>query len=158
LHIPARMRRDGGWHDVTICNVSSRGLMAKCWAAPNRGDIVELRHGSTCIVGQVRWSGGGRFGLRSQDRIDLRGLLTGRPAAAVTEGGDRRARTRTAAPSRSAEEIAEHSRRLARLFDWCVVTVVVMGVGLLVADIAGRTLGAPLAQARAALEGPPPGD
>lgn len=152
LHLSARMRCGEGWHDITICNVSSRGLMAKSWAAPARGEFIEIRHGAVCIVGQVRWSAGGRFGLRSQDRIDLTGLVTGRHApSAGAKGEERRAAPRAPALALSPEERAEASRRFARLFDWCVMAAAVLAVAIFAADFAGGTLRAPLARVQAAL-------
>ena len=92
------MRLGEGWHDIVICNVSSRGLMARTRAAPPRGSFIEIRHGSICIVGQVRWSAGARFGIRAQERIDIMGLLVGRKSAGTTPSAQNAASARV--PSR----------------------------------------------------------
>src|SRR3546814_12398382 len=78
--IKARMRADDGWSDVTIYNVSSRGLMARLGSPPVKGSYVEIWHRNVCVVGQVRWAQGGRFGILSQDKIDISALLNGTPA------------------------------------------------------------------------------
>src|SRR3546814_10848303 len=65
------MRADDGWSDVTIYNVSSRGLMARLGSPPVKGSYVEIWHRNVCVVGQVRWAQGGRFGILSQDKIDI---------------------------------------------------------------------------------------
>lgn len=147
------MRLGEGWHDIVICNVSSRGLMARTQVAPPRGSFIEIRHGSICIVGQVRWSAGARFGIRAQERIDIMGLLVGRKTAAADPVTPER-RVRARPTPASAHNRAESSRRFARLFDWGMVVLVVTVVGVLVAEIAGKTLRAPMDSARVAMESP----
>lgn len=151
LNVPARMRLGEGWHDIVICNVSSRGLMARTRTAPPRGSFIEIRHGSLCIVGQVRWSAGARFGIRAQERIDIMGLLVGRKTAAADPvSAERRIRARPVPVS--ANSRAESSRRFARLFDWGMVVLAVAVVGVIVAEVAGKTLRTPLDRARVAME------
>lgn len=153
MYLQARMRCAGGWQDVTICNVSSRGLMAKSRAVPERGAFVEVRHGSVCIVGQVRWAYGARFGIRSQDKIDILGLMSGRQAPAGTKGQERRAAVRPRAPAPSPELAAEASRRFARAFNWGVIAVAVCVAGVMMTEVAGKALREPLARVSLALGG-----
>ena len=95
---PIRMRCGAHWSDVTVVNLSSRGLGLHGADPPGRGSYVELRRGSDLvIVGQVMWSRGGRFGLRTQDHIWVDGLLGGTANAQATpaeEWRERRARPR----------------------------------------------------------------
>jgi hypothetical protein len=74
VHLSGQYRLDEAWDAVTICNLSSRGLMAKCSAPPPKGVTVELRHNEFTIAGEVAWSLGERFGLRCPPPIDLRAL------------------------------------------------------------------------------------
>lgn len=148
LVLPARLRDDAGWRDVTICNVSSRGLMAKCAAPPPKGAFVEVRHRSTCIVGQVRWAQGMRFGLRTQDRIDVIGLIAGK-AAAAPGGNDRRAVERP--PQRTPEMAAERSRVVARAINWSIAAVTIAAAVGLVASMASTALRKPLERVEHAL-------
>ncbi|MBW8755720.1 MAG: hypothetical protein JF595_16550 [Sphingomonadales bacterium] len=72
--------------DVMIGNVSTRGLMAKCDRPPAKGARVEIRQGELSIAGQVIWSKNRRFGLRSEEAIDVAALFPPRaqlPARAV---------------------------------------------------------------------------
>lgn len=72
------MRCGASWSDVYVVNLSSRGLGLHANNPPGRGTYVELRRGSNLIiVGQVMWSSGARFGLRTQDQIWTDGLLNG---------------------------------------------------------------------------------
>jgi hypothetical protein len=154
--VTCRMRYDSGWADMTICNLSSRGLMAKCADPPPRGTFVEVRRGTVCVVGQVRWAYGGRIGIRAQEQIDILGLLGKAPAAQSPGANERRLGPRghdhgkSREPSDAAEE---RSRRWARRFDWIVVaTVGIISAGVLVAQV-HSILSAPFTQVRAALAG-----
>lgn len=128
--LDARLRGDDGWHDVIIRNLSSRGLMIECARAPGRGAFVELRRGTHCIVGHVRWSRGTRFGIRSQERIDVSALLD-KPD--TRRGTDERAAARIeAAPRPTPAERGETSRRIARYLEWSVIAAIgVVAAGLL---------------------------
>jgi hypothetical protein len=85
--LKAQMRVADGWRAVTICNVSSRGLMAKCSAPPAKGAYIELRHRGVHIVGRVAWSQGLRFGVRAQDNIDIASLLDQSPLNGIRTRG-----------------------------------------------------------------------
>lgn len=151
--VACRMRYDNGWADLTVCNLSSRGLMAKCADPPPRGTFVEVRRGGVCVIGQVRWSYAGHLGIRAQEQIDVDGLLGQAPAKAAGTR-ERREGPRGDGPGRPRETstaLAERSRRWGRLFDWAVVTAVVIGAaGLLVSQV-HSALSAPFGQVRAAL-------
>jgi len=71
VHLTAQLRVNDDWCAAIICNVSSRGLMAKCANPPAKGATVEVRHHGMVILGEVIWSLGERFGLRSPTQIDL---------------------------------------------------------------------------------------
>jgi hypothetical protein len=146
------MRNGAGWHDVTICNVSSRGLMAKTPSPPQRGDFIEVRRNHVCIVGQVRWVYGTEFGLRTQDRIDIRNLCSPTAAKpAETAEAERRTAPRQTEPS-SPEATAERSRMFARLFDHAIIVGCVVVVGVLLSQTIGSILATPLEKATKALQ------
>jgi hypothetical protein len=152
VFLNARLRTDEGWSDITICNLSARGLMAKCAKPPAKGAFVEVRRGGSCIVGQVRWSQGMRFGLRSQDRIDTAALhedpkRTSRRSER-RDGAGRAARRKPARPAALSEA---RSRNLARYLDWAALAVAgIVAAGFLF-QAASSTLSAPLREARSAL-------
>jgi hypothetical protein len=153
--VTCRMRYDNGWADLTICNLSSRGMMAKCADPPPRGTFVEVRRGAVCVVGQVRWSYAGRLGIRAQDQIDVHGLLGETPAAKGPAANERRQGPRGddgGRPRPTAAALAERSRRWGRVFDWVVVTAVAIGAAGLLAEQVHSILSAPLEQIGAALD------
>ena len=151
--VTCRLRHDTGWSDMTICNLSSRGMMAKCDDPPPRGAFVEVRRGPVVIVGQVRWSHSTHLGIHAQERIDIPTLL-GKEAENGPAGADRRAGSRGAAEAKakpSAADLAERSRRWGRLFDWAVLAVAGVAAAVLLVTQMHAILAAPLAQVRSAL-------
>jgi hypothetical protein len=151
----ARIRTEHGWSDVTIANVSSRGLMLQSVRPLQRNCFVEVRHGTACIVGRIVWARGAKCGLRTQDAIDVAGLLSRAPAKRARAGEDRRAAPRRphAARRPAAAEIAETSRRFARVFDWSVMVLAAGAAGAFMAQAAWAALDTPLARVESALSG-----
>ncbi len=154
VHLKARLHWDAGWFDATIRNVSTRGLMMETLDPPPKGTFVEIRRGSCCIIGQVRWVHGARFGIRSQDRINARALMEepqGKP-----QSGDRRAEPRdTAAPRPQVTTASRHeqSRQLSRLIEWSALGIAVLiGAAVLTSQVSA-ILSRPLEQVRLALAG-----
>jgi len=157
--LKARMRDGDGWRDATICNLSSRGLMAKCSASPAKGAYIELCYRGICIVGRVAWSQGSRFGVRTQDKIDIASLLD----QSLPKDINRGEASRTAAPHRStarpkpdlAAQIAA-SRHIARAFDWSVVVLGSLVAASFICGAASTALEAPMQKIAAALAGGSP--
>jgi hypothetical protein len=156
VFLQARLRGDDGWSDVTICNLSSRGLMVKCASPPHKGDFVEIHRGACCIVGHVRWSSGSRFGLRSQDDIDTYAIGQDQPGSA--RGAERRAaahrRAAKPGPRRSIVAQEERSRQVGRVLEWVMIGSAIACVGGLLALQVGSVLTRPLHDARVAMEAP----
>jgi hypothetical protein len=152
--LPARMRDADGWHDVTICNVSSRGLMIKASPPPARGSFIELRKNDVCIVGQVKWSRGTSFGVRAQDRVDIHYLCTSEKSAApASTENDRRSASRSPDRPLDLVQVAERNRFFGRIFDYAVIVTAVITAGIVLSQMAGSALKAPLAKASAAMAG-----
>lgn len=155
VHRPARMRVDGEWCDITICNVSSRGFMGKCASPPPRGTYIEVRHRSLCIVARVMWSRDMRFGVRAQDKIDIANLLSGEPARSFSPGEERRsARRDRSSPSirqPGAQAAAEASRRFARVFEWVTLSLAIAVAAGLVFQMVTTSLSKPMQDARGAM-------
>lgn len=148
----ARMRTEHGWLDVTIGNVSSRGLLLQCVEPQPRNSFVEVRHRNVCIVGRIVWTHGAKCGVRTQDAVDIAGLLSPAPQKRRAPEEDRRRAPRSAPPSRPAvAETAEASRRFARLFDWTIVGLAAGVAGVFVALAAWSVLDVPLSEAVTAL-------
>ncbi|MET0180518.1 MAG: PilZ domain-containing protein [Novosphingobium sp.] len=153
VYVQARMLAGDRWSDVTIQNVSRRGLMAYCSPAPARGDYVELRSGRQVIVGRVAWSTGGTFGLRAQDDIDI-DQLTGKTPGPAYSGVERRSAPRTAArpkPKAPPDEAFERSRRIASLLNYVVFAMLAVGAAILLLTAVHSTLSDPLSRATRAM-------
>lgn len=124
--------------------------MAQCNSPPRRGHYIEVWRGETCIVGYVAWSSGGRFGARSQAKIDIPALMANRPPG--PRGGERRKRARkpaTAPPS--PQEQAERSRQFGRAMEFAVLGTIVAAAAFVLAGIVGEVLSNPFAAVRATL-------
>lgn len=154
VFVTCRLRDDNGWSDMTICNLSPHGLMARCKAPPPRGAFVEIRKGGVTIVGQVRWSQDNRIGIRAQKRIDLLSLLEESTGPKDRAKDDRRMRSREACGAKARPTpaaLAARSRQWSRLFDRIVIASIgVVAAGLLAGQV-HSLLTAPLEQAKAAL-------
>jgi|GEM_PF-2023675 len=77
IWLGARMLSRGGWSDLTIGNVSSRGLMGMCRNPPEPGECIEVRCGTYVIIARIAWRDAGRFGATTFNRIELTDLLSG---------------------------------------------------------------------------------
>jgi hypothetical protein len=152
----ARLRTDRGWSDVTIGNVSSRGLMLQCMTPLPRNSFIEVRHRHLCIVGRIVWTHGVKCGVRTQDAVDIAGLLSQAPQKRRAPGEDRRATARDRqirARSPEPGEIAEQSRGIARVFDWTIMVLAAGAAGAFMAQSAYAALAAPMARVTTVLAG-----
>lgn len=150
--VAARMRDAEGWHDVTICNVSSRGLMIKATPPPAPGSFIELRKNDVCIVGQVKWAKGICFGIRAQDRIDIQDLLAGHASTTPrSPRNERRSADRLIERPVDLAQLAERNRMFGRIFGHAVIVSAVIAAGFLISEIAGSALKAPLTKVAGAL-------
>lgn len=155
ISLNARLRFDDGWRDVTIGNVSSRGLMLRGSALPQRGTFIEVRHHNLCIVGRVVWSQGLRAGVRTQDLVDVPTLI-GSPTARIRKADlERRRVSKTLkgrAPALSSVDRAEASRRFGRIFEWSAIAAGGALLAIGAADAAFSALEAPMGKVREALQ------
>ena len=153
--LKARMRDGDGWRAVTICNISSRGLMAKCPAPPAKGGYIEVRHRSVCIVGRVVWSQGSRFGIRTQDKIDIAGLLdaSAQKGNGTGEAAGTAERRSTARPDPDLSARIAASRHFARAFDWSIIVLACVVGASFIFGAASTALKAPMQKVAAALAG-----
>lgn len=146
--LQAQLNCGEGWGRATICDVSARGLSLRSVDAPPRGHFIELRHGDVSIVGQVRWSSGGRCGVQTRERISLSALLGA--DAPIRAAMRTPIMARAARPTRSLAEIAARSRLLGQVIEWGAVAA----IGMLAAGAISAMMEAafsPLEQAELAL-------
>ncbi len=112
VHLPARMKNDEDWCDVSIRNVSRHGVMIQLPKPPERGSYVEIRRQSLVIVGRVVWSRHGACGLRTREALSiaaLNDLAAKEPGDHSGEPGTERRRR-----PRAAQDVAEASAAAAR--------------------------------------------
>ncbi len=154
--VRARLRTDAGWSDVTIANVSSRGMMLRSTVPLEPRTFIEVRKQNVVVVGRIVWSHGLQCGISTQDRVDVAGLLSARPCVAAPVANDRRSTPRERdLPKRrpGLHEQLERSRRWARAIDFASVAALAAMAGAgLVATVSGA-FAQPLEAASSALGG-----
>jgi hypothetical protein len=154
VFLAAQLYTDAGCFEATICNIARQGLMVKCADPPSRGAFVELRCGAVNVVGQVMWSNGARFGLRSQDRIDMAALHAARSGKSKAPGGGKAKQQRVGAIGSSPAILAteEQSRHTARLLDWMFIALAGAAAAVFSASLIYSTFRAPMVEVHSALE------
>lgn len=144
--VPARMRAGEAWSDVCIRNISSFGMLLESAEPPARGTYVEIRRGPHVVVARAIWRQGERFGVRTQDKIDINGLVaanTTQPKrAADGEEVERRSPERL-----TVEQVAQRanrSRQISAAIQFGVIGIVALGAALLAASTVRDILAKPL--------------
>jgi hypothetical protein len=148
---PARLNSDGGWQNVCIRNISSRGLMVELQNPPPRGHYLEVRRGGHVIVGRVVWATGYRAGIVTQERLDVAAVLAEqklppRPRTLAEKPIERRRVPRYG-------ERHERSRIVGRLIEYASFLALGAVGAALAMDMARAALERPLHQAQSALSG-----
>lgn len=112
--IKARMRVGAAWSDACILDISTHGLKVQSAAPPPRGAYLELKRGARTIIGRVMWSEQQRFGLSSQDPLDVEAIIC-QPDGAAGPSAD----CPVAAPTSDRRAVARaHDRTLQRSRQW----------------------------------------
>ncbi|GGD47691.1 hypothetical protein GRI62_08565 [Erythrobacter arachoides] len=84
--LQGRMRDAGGTYPVRVGDISAKGMLVVSERPPARGTIVDILVNGHHVAGQVRWVSGRRFGVRTNDRIDVAALVAGRRASKHVAG------------------------------------------------------------------------
>jgi len=139
-----RMRHAGGWHDVRVRNISSRGLGAISGNPPRLGECIEVRTGSLLVVARVMWRVGPSFGLRSQDKIDVLTFIEQKSPTVERDdswpGGERRQVPRP----ESARSTGVLSRDVGRKVQYATLGIAALGAAFLAFTTVQQTLSAPI--------------
>jgi hypothetical protein len=155
--IKARMRLHGVWRDVCIRNISSRGMLIQAASAPPRGTYVEVYRGRHVIVARVAWSKDHRFGVHTQDRLNLDALLQEPDASGINYKDKLKAEPafeRRATPRPRQADLrwrAERSRFFSKALEFACVGATGAAAALLVFDTASGVLARPVAAVTAEL-------
>lgn len=129
------MRCGAAWADTSIVNVSNRGMGLQTLRAPAPGSYIEIRKGPVCIVAQVVWTHGQRFGVRTQDDVDLGALSAKRPSGARSrpeDSGEAAACLQWKRIPKRHFEIAERNRLLGRAAEFVWIGLGAAAASLLV--------------------------
>jgi hypothetical protein len=155
--IEARMRVGGAWMTICIRNISSRGLMAQSASSPAAGTYVEIRRGLHVIVGRIAWSRGRKFGLHTQDRMNVEAVIRDPLSSAAGTGTVRLPNGTTIADRRGAvrapsiAEQHERSRRWAQSGQsWFFIAVAILCAAM-VAQAVYRAVSTPFQTAARSL-------
>lgn len=151
--IGARMRVGVRWDDVRILNVSQRGLLVQSGEPPSRGTYLEVRRGAQAIVARVVWTDGNRFGVQTQDPLNIEALVSETKAPAEASEASRPPVERRAVPRppRSTER-HERNRWIARAVEFGCIAGFGAGVAALIGNGLIQAFAAPLTATTVALE------
>lgn len=105
------------------------------------------------IIGRVVWSGGSRFGVRTQDPVSVAALLSETPPARSPTNADRRSRIREDF-SRHVVQQPDRSRRQSSAMQFIFLTIIGMGMACFAAILCYRALTTPLGAMAELLGGP----
>ena len=150
VRLRARMRTGQTWSDVTIRNVSSRGMLLSCDTPPPKGSYLEICGPATTLVGRAMWVSDNEFGVRVQDPIDV-------PSAA--RGGKwRRAdpetlQARNARATVAVARSATASRSAGRLGEYSAIAIAVALAAMAAGYAVSAALGDPMRTIQRSLAG-----
>ena len=143
------MRGDSGWSDACILNLSSRGLLINSGRPAAEGSVVELRHGDHVIVARVIWRKGTRSGLRTQDRVPVEEIVTGKQAPALRLTAPQW----PAAERRKQPRTHEENRLRSRVLEFASVAVIGGFLAATLFSMVEQAFARPLAAVHSALGG-----
>jgi len=149
------MRSDAGWSDVVVRNVSRRGMLISCNQPIKRGSYIEIRRAHFTIVARIMWAAKDRLGARTQDPIDIEGLIAAATGQKIASGktGDPAGGQPSLANERRTVDRSTQSRDLGARFQFVALIAAAAFVAFLIAEQVGAGLSAPFERARSALAG-----
>jgi hypothetical protein len=145
VSIPARLRAGGAPVSVCIRDISPRSMLIEGEAAPPTGTYVEIVGTDASLTGQVIWSSGARFAVRTRERLNVKATaaeLRGLRLSAVETHAIASAKPGQsfgAARGNSADR-AERSRILGRRIEHVAIVTCVIVAATVVAGAAYWTL------------------
>jgi hypothetical protein len=140
-----RMRVGDDWHEIRIRNVSGRGLGALSQNPPALAQYVEVRRGPIIIVARVVWQQGCCFVLRTQDRIDILGLVEQRSPAKDREPGQRNTERRRSPRGEDCASTAERSKRFSSALQYAALGAAGLAAAIFASSVVRQAFATPLA-------------
>ena len=151
--LQARMHSDAGWSDVTVRNISKRGMEISAHQPITPGSYIEICRAPYTIVARIMWAAGDRLGARSQDPIDVNGLVA---VATGEQPGRGKIGHIVDAPQtheRRSAARAGRSETVSSRLQFVTLAAVVAVAAFLIATQVSARLAAPLEKIRSALAG-----
>ena len=145
--IKARIRVGAVWSDACILDISKRGLMAQSDSPPPAGAYLELKRGARIIIGRVMWSKERRFGISTQDPLDVEAII-GQPDGGAGPNADRpvaAAAVDQHAAARAHERALQRSRQWSRAFEFLCVALLGLSGCVIVFGAVEKLFARPLA-------------
>jgi hypothetical protein len=146
------MFANADWTNVTIRNVSSRGMLLETAIPLRRGTYLEVRRGPAVIVGRTVWATGQQAGIQTQDIILIDKLISGSRAAVPAAG---RLQNGVVIERRSAvrpPQSFERSKVLARASEFAAVCGFALVASVLCVDLTYQAFAQPVAAISEALQ------
>ena len=153
--IKARMRSSAAWHDVCILNLSVHGLGIQSALPPTRGAYVEIRRGMQVVIARVAWTKGHRAGLRSQDPIFIKGLLSETGDAGPAPGQTPDTFVERRRSPRPVAKAHEANRLKGRAIEFASFGAIAAALAFIAVSALNDALSQPMAAVRQALDTPP---
>lgn len=149
------MHSDAGWSDVTIRNISRRGFQISTSQPVKPGAYIELRRAHYTIVARIAWTADGKVGARSQDVIDVSGLLAVSIGKSPGDGGQASPPASPHTHERRSTPRHDVSRQRSSRLQFAAMIATVVAAAVMIASDMGTVLAQPLAAAKSALAGAP---
>lgn len=153
--VVGRLRHGVAWRDVSILNISTRGLLLHAAAPPARGTYVEVHRGRHAIVARVIWSKDQRFGVHTQDRLNIVDVVADTELSTAEGAGSPQppafVERRSSGRKVSTRDAHERSKQVARTIEFISVATFITGLSVIALVAVGKALGGPLTDAVAAL-------
>lgn len=151
--IKARVRASASWNDVCILDISSRGLSMKAAVPPPRGTYLDIRRGTHEIMACVVWATDQRFGVHTQDMLDVDSIIDHPNQCAAEPDGEiaRNPKFDRRLSRRPTSERLEESRMLSRAMEFLVIGIFAASAAVVTFSSVAEALRRPLAEASAAL-------
>ena len=144
LSVPCRINVGGKWSSGCIHELSDKGMLVSSSEPPPLGTYVDIRRGTLVIIGRVVWTGGNRFGVRTQDPISLATLLSEPVLQHRPKAIDRRSVSRADTTRRIAERSVQ-SRHRSSTVEFICIAILGASVAGFAAISSYRALATPLA-------------
>ncbi len=136
--------------DVCIRDITSNGMMLQTHEPPPRGTYVEIIGASQTIIGRVIWAKDRRFGVRTNDPINVSAAILGTQPPPLHRSRAPGARPQCSAIARTDNE---SNRMLAKAMEFAVIGAFGAILVIMIASAVHETLRRPVEHIKVHLDG-----